>query len=60
MVKKSILYYEELSINLKKLENTTNKKFKEIFTALNYLITEKQEAVTLKNRKRIGFKPVKI
>lgn len=40
--------YKELSIKLKKLQNTSNKNFKQIFTALNYLITEKKEVVTLK------------
>jgi hypothetical protein len=45
-----------LSENLKKLERKSKKNFKEIFTALNYLITTKQEEKTLKDRKRIGFK----
>ena len=57
LVKQSILNYKDLSKNLKKLERKSNKNFKEIFTALNYLITTKQEEKTLKDRKRIGFKP---
>lgn len=57
LVKQSVLDYKDLSDNLKKLERKLNKNFKEIFTALDYLITKKQEEETLKNRKRIGFKP---
>ena len=57
LVKQSVLDYKDLSENLKKLERKSIKNFKEIFTALNYLITTKQEEKTLKDRKRIGFKP---
>ena len=57
LVKQSVLDYKDLSENLKKLERKSNKNFKEIFTALNYLIITKQEEKTLKERKRIGFKP---
>jgi len=57
LLKQSVLDYKDLSENLKKLERKSNKNFKEIFTALNYLITKKQEEKTLKDRKRIGFKP---
>ena len=57
LVKQSVLDYKDLSENLKKLERKSNKNFKEIFTALNYLITTKQEEKTLRERKRIGFKP---
>ncbi len=60
LVKQSVLDYKDLSENLKKLERKSNKNFKEIFTALDYLITKKQEEDTLKNRQRIGFKPDKI
>ena len=57
LVKQSVLDYKDLSESLKKLERKSNKNFKEIFTALNYLITTKQEEKNLKDRKRIGFKP---
>ena len=57
LLKQSVLDYKDLSENLKKLERKSNKNFKEIFTALNYLITTKQEEKNLKDRKRIGFKP---
>ncbi len=57
LVKQSVLDYKDLSDNLKKLERKSNKNFKEIFIALDYLITKRQEEETLKNRKRIGFKP---
>ena len=57
LVKQSVLDYKDLSENLKKLERKSNKNFKEIFIALNFLITKKQEEQNLKDRKRIGFKP---
>lgn len=60
LVKQSVPDYKDLSENLKKLERKSNKNFKEIFTALDYLITKKQEESTLKNRQRIGFKPDKM
>jgi hypothetical protein len=60
LVKQSVLDYKNLSENLKKLERKSNKNFKEIFTALEYLIEKKQGEETLKNRQRIGFKPDKI
>ena len=39
LVKQSVLDYKDLSENLKKLERKSNKNFKEIFTALNFLIS---------------------
>ena len=56
LVKQSVLDYKDLSADLKKLERKSNKNFKEIFIALNHLITKKQEEDTLKDRQRIGFK----
>ncbi len=41
LVKQSVLDYKDLSENLKKLERKSNKNFKEVFTALDYLITKK-------------------
>ena len=55
-----MLDYKDLSADLKKLEKKSNKNIKEIFIALDYLITKKQEKDTLKNRQRIGFKPDKM
>ena len=60
LVKQSVLDYKDLSADLKKLERKSNKNFKEIFIALNHLITKKQEEDTLKDRQRIGFKPDKM
>lgn len=41
---------------LKKLENKTNKKFKDVYEALDYLLQKDKIEVEQKNRKRIGFK----
>lgn len=57
LVKQSVLDYKDLSENLKKLERKSNKNFKEIFTALEYLIAKKQIEEKQEKRQRIGFKP---
>ncbi len=45
LVKQSVLDYKDLSENLKKLEKKSNKNFKEIFTALDYLITKNKKKI---------------
>ena len=56
LIRQSVINYKELNDKLKKLERKYNKNFKEIFTALDFLISEKKNEVDFKNRKRIGFK----
>ena len=48
---------KELEEKIKKLEKKYNNNFKEVFKALDFLISEKKQVVDLKNRERIGFKP---
>jgi len=50
------LSHKDLTEKLKKLERKYNKQFKDIFEALNYLMSEKQKQVDFDNRQRIGFK----
>jgi ORF6N domain len=57
LVKQSVLDYKDLSANLKKLERKYNKNFKEVYTALEYLIEKKQVEEKQEKRQRIGFKP---
>jgi ORF6N domain len=57
LVKQSVLDYKDLSANLKKLERKYNKNFKEVYTALEYLIEKKQIEEKQEKRQRIGFKP---
>ena len=56
LVRQYALNYKELQEKIGKLEKKDNKNFKEIFKALEYLISEKQQQEDFKNRKRIGFK----
>lgn len=51
-----ILSNKELSNKLVELEEKYNKKFKDVFEALNYLLNKDQIKEELKERTRIGFK----
>lgn len=57
LIRQQALHFTELSKKIKQLEKKYNNNFKEVFKALDYLITEKQQVQDIKNRKRIGFKP---
>jgi hypothetical protein len=46
-----------LAEKIKKLEKKYNHNFKEIFKALEYLVSEKQQQKDFGERQRIGFKP---
>jgi hypothetical protein len=50
------IQYKELAEKLAHLENTSNKQFKDIYQALNYLIDKKQKEEDFSKRERIGFK----
>lgn len=56
LIRQSVINYKELNDKLKKLERKYNKNFKEVFAALDYLITKKKVESDFKDRKRIGFK----
>lgn len=49
------LNYKELADKIAKLESENDKKFADIYEALNYLITEKKLEINQKDRKKIGF-----
>ena len=55
LLRQSAINYKELAEKIKKLEKKYNSNFKEVFKALEYLISEKQQQEDFKNRKRIGF-----
>ena len=57
LLNEAALTNKALADKIKKLEKKFNNNFKEIFKALDFLITEKKGQAGLKNRKRIGFKP---
>jgi len=47
---------KEIKEKLKTLEQTYNKKFKDIYSALSYLMQKDAIKISYENRKRIGFK----
>ncbi len=57
LIRRYALSFDELSKKIKQLEKKYNSNFKEVFKALDFLLTEKQQQQDLKNRTRIGFKP---
>ncbi len=56
LTRQYILHYKGLEEKIKKLEKKYNRNFKQIFQALDLLLSEKQEQEDFKERKRIGFK----
>ena len=50
------LNYSELAEEMRRLESKMNKKFVDVYQALDYLFGEKQKREDLTKRKRIGFK----
>lgn len=50
------LNYKELADKIAQLENDNDKKFADIYEALNYLVSEKEIETNQKERKKIGFK----
>jgi hypothetical protein len=49
------LQYKELAEKLSQLEASNKKQFREIYTALNFLIAKKQKEEDFSKRQRIGF-----
>ena len=57
LIKQSAILHKDLYEKIIKLEKKYNKNFKEVFTALEYLMSKKQTEEDFKTRQRIGFKP---
>ena len=54
---KQFLYnYEHLKVKLEELEKLYNRRFQDIYQAINYLIKENKKEEPRRSRKRIGFK----
>lgn len=51
-----VLNYKELTEKLKELESRTNKQFKDVYEALNYLLQKDKHENEHNERKRIGFR----
>ncbi len=50
------LTHADLTKKLKELKNTYNKQFKDVYEALNYLLTKDKQKSEQNERKRIGYK----
>ena len=57
LIRQYALSHKDLTDKLKKIENKYNKKFKDVYQALNYLLKEEMAGKKQKQRRRIGFKP---
>lgn len=55
-IRQYALTHKELTDKLKKLESKTNKKFRDVYEALDYLLQKDRIETTQKERRRIGFK----
>ena len=51
-----VLSHHDLSDKVKELELTYNKKFKDVFDALNYLLNKDKQTEDIKERTRIGYR----
>ena len=60
LIREFALTYKDLQQKISKLEKKYNSNFKEVFNALNLLISQKQEEEDFSKRERIGFKKDKI
>ncbi len=56
MLRKYTLNFTELKLQIKKMEKDMNRKFKDVYEALNYLLNKDKHEVIQKERKRIGYK----
>ena len=56
MLRQYALNYTELKQQVKKMERVMNRKFKDVYEALNYLLNNNKLEAEQKERKRIGYK----
>jgi hypothetical protein len=55
-LKEFALNYKEIAEKVKELENRYDKKFKDVYQAINYLLKKDKQEIEQKERRRIGFK----
>ena len=55
-IRQYALNHRDLTEKLDELEKRYNKKFQDIYEAINYLLKKEKEISDHQNRKRIGFK----
>ena len=51
-----VLYYSEIAERLKELESKYDRKFVDVYEAINYLLQKDKQEIQQKERKRIGYK----
>jgi hypothetical protein len=56
MIRKHALEHKEFSEKLLEIENKYDKKFSDVYEALNYLIKKDEKETVQKERKAIGYK----
>ena len=56
LIREFALTYKDLRQKISKLEKKYNSNFKQVFQALNLLLTDKQQQEDFAKRQRIGFK----
>ena len=56
MIRKYALDHKELNTKLLEMETKYDKKFNDVYEALNYLIKKEEKETAQKERKQIGFK----
>lgn len=54
-IRQYALSHKDLTQKIVDLETKYNKQFKDVYEALDYLITKDKEELKQKNRRRIGF-----
>lgn len=55
-IRQYALLHKDLTDKLKELENKYNKKFKDVYEAINFLLKKDKQQVEQKERKQIGYK----
>ena len=55
-IRQYALTHKDLTDKLKELENKYNKKFNDVYEALNYLLKKDKQQIEQSERKRIGYK----
>ena len=55
-IRQYALTHKDLTDKLTELESTYNKKFKDVYEAINYLLKKDKQKIEQKERKKVGFK----
>jgi hypothetical protein len=56
LIRQYAISHKDLMEKMKEIEDKSNKKFKDVYEAINYLLKKDKEEVEHKNRNKIGFK----